>query len=506
MAAMAEGSVDAIVCDPPYELAFMGRAWDQQGVAYDPATWAQALRVLKPGAHLLAFGGTRTFHRVTVAIEDAGFEIRDCLSWLYGSGFPKSLDVSKAIDKRPGVTRHAEFAAHLRERMAAKGYSNTFDVAEAVIGRRTGAVANWQKYQWPEAKWWPALRDLLDLDESWGDVIAEADREKTGEREVGKLAVAPGQSADRSATSIDLTSAATPDAEQWQGWGTALKPAWEPIVVARKPLAATVAANVLAHGTGALNVDGCRIAGSVPQTTHGVFSRQGELYGKFRDEPEPSMVNASGRWPANTVLSHDECCVPIGERRVRGSSGVRVLWACIPGCPVRMLDEQSGNLRARGNVSPTRREQSGGVTGWGIGPDGPADVGDAGGASRFFYCAKASRAERNAGIPANRNVHPTVKPIDLMRWLVRLVTPPGGTVLDPFAGSGTTGCAVLLEGFDFIGCEREAEYVEIAKARIAWWAAHPAGVAPAVAYAAARRQEEIASTGQGDLFGGGLGD
>lgn len=304
MRAMDEASIDAIVCDPPYELGFMGKAWDSSGVAYQPRTWEAALRVLKPGGHLLAFGGTRTYHRLACAVEDAGFEIRDCIAWLYGSGFPKS---------------------HNGE---------------------------------------------------WG--------------------------------------------------GTALKPAHEPIVVARKPLVGTVAANVLKHGTGGLNIDGCRIEGPKAGGSGGApLKFGGENHRPFHDTAEPREFDTSqGRWPANVVLDPEAAA---------------------------MLDEQSGERP---------------------GSDGQ-------GASRFFYCAKASRGERNAGLDgfeeraALRNVHPTVKPIDLMRWLVRLVTPPGGTVLDPFTGSGTTGCAAVLEGFDFIGIEREGEYVEIARARIRHWNAQP---------------------------------
>jgi hypothetical protein len=312
-------SVDSVVCDPPYALGFMGREWDTFGMDVGRGAqarsqrraevtptgeghstsagpylasgvdslraaglpfqrWCEAwatecLRVLKPGGHLLAFGGTRTWHRLACAVEDAGFEVRDSIAWLYGSGFPKSLDVSKAIDKRPGVGQHPEFALHLAERREAAGLSRA-DVSERVVGTRTGACWNWEHHQFPEAKWWPALRDLLDLDDAkWGPVIAEAERQKIGTRTADRLAVAPGQGADRSAVDLDITTHATPDAERWQGWGTALKPAFEPVVVARKPLIGTVAANVLAHGTGALNVDGCRVEGdvpSVPQPVYGV--------------------------------------------------------------------------------------------------------------------------------------------------------------------------------------------------------------------------------------------
>lgn len=311
-------SVDAVVTDPPYELGFMSKSWDRSGIAFDPATWAAVLRVLKPGGHLLAFGGSRTFHRIAVAIEDAGFEVRDTLSWLYGTGFPKSLNL--------------------------------------------------------------------------GD-----------------------------------------------GRGTALKPAWEPIILARKPLVGTVATNVQVHSTGALNIDACRIG-----TTRGVpasHSKTPSAVGvvgigarRLAAELDPNV----GRWPANVVLD----------------------------------EEAAAALNAATE--------------------------DQGGASRFFYVAKAGRAERDAGcesLPARsgaeatdseagqarlnsprtgagrtggaRNIHPTVKPVALMRWLVRLITPAGGVVLDPFTGSGTTGMAAMETGRRFVGVEQSAEYVEIARLRVA---------------------------------------
>lgn len=452
---LPDASVHAVVTDPPYGLEFMGKEWDRfgDGTASSHATagvsgsaafqawceqWAaECLRVLKPGGYLLAFGGTRTWHRLASAVEDAGFKIRDSIAWLYGSGFPKSLDVSKAIDKRPGVERHPEFAADLKAAMAAKGYTNTFDVAEAVIGRRTGAVANWQKYQWPEAKWWPVLRDLLDMDDAkWGPVIAEADRVRTG-RHLAGLATgtsgvgASGEGKDR------RDAPATPDAERWNGWGTALKPAFEPIVVARKPLQGTVAGNVLAHGTGALNIDATRVgtdvlpAQTAGQSTIGTFERG------LMVTPE-----RKGRWPANVTLDDTQAA---------------------------LLDQQSGTLTSGAN--PTRRGSDKLRDAYGDfkGQEEctPARGADSGGASRFFptfrYEPKAPTLERPRD---GHTAHPTVKPLDLMRWLVRLVTPPGGTVLDPFAGSGTTAEACVLECFRCITIEREADYLPLIVQRL----------------------------------------
>jgi DNA modification methylase len=377
MRGMDAESVDAIVTDPPYGLGFMGKAWD----ALPPGLpWAQeCLRVLKPGGHLLAFGGTRTYHRLACAVEDAGFEIRDCLAWLYGSGFPKSLDVSKAIDKSAGAER---------------------EVVGNNPNRRTGR--------------------RLDAASSF-----RSDR---------KHALSEPEF---------ITAPATPDAEQWQGWGTALKPAHEPIVMARKPLVGTVAGNVLAHGTGALNVDGCRIEHSgrrSPNAADGTVHRPGGVVeGGWADSPGFDV--SQGRWPANVLLDPEAAA---------------------------MLDEQSGPRIGSASASPGNEsgKPASGVPF--VGGRITSTYADKGGASRFFYCAKASTRERSAGLD-DRNGHPTVKPIELMRWLVRLVTPPAGTVLDPFTGSGTTGCAAVLEGFDFIGIEREAEYAQIARARIAHW-------------------------------------
>lgn len=346
MPTMDANSIDAIVCDPPYGLSFMGKKWDH-GVPGVPF-WTEALRVAKPGAYLLAFGGTRTFHRLTVAIEDAGWEIRDCLMWLYGTGFPKSRNISKDFDK--------------------------------------------------------GLREVV------GEIRA-------------------------------------PGAQQWEGWGTALKPSWEPIIMARKPFNQTVAANVQEHGTGAINIDACR--------------------------------NLFGRWPANVVLDEE--------------AGA-------------LLGEQSGKL---GNAHRPNRDREKPVTGSdgsrtygaGIGVKLGATYPVTGGASRFFYCAKASKAEREAGlegmakkvggglvatqhgqlkdlrlgddyqrpIPEMANHHPTVKPISLMCWLCKLVTPPNGVILDPFTGSGSTGCAAMQEGFSFIGIEKETQYAKLAEERIKHW-------------------------------------
>jgi site-specific DNA-methyltransferase (adenine-specific) len=392
---LADNSIDSIVTDPPYELGFMGKKWDSSGIAYSVELWQQCLRVLKPGGHLLSFGGTRTYHRVAVAIEDAGFELRDSIAWLYGSGFPKSLDVSKAIDKQSGYEGE-------------------------VIGT-----------------------EVIDIGMQGGSMHAGRET-KLAERQIKTL---------------------SPEAQQWQGWGTALKPAFEPVIVARKPIEGTVANNVLKWGTGGLNIDGSRIGsetmggGTMPAMASG-DSIVGRNQGAERKE---NTNTSTGRWPANIILDP---------------------------YTAELLDEQSGD-RPGGNF-PTQRG-AGVATGFGLGKPtegGARKMNDTGGASRFFYVAKASKRDRNEGLeglpirrPDDRtetsmgtfaekgvqpaqNFHPTVKPTSLMEYLIKLVTPPNGTVLDPFTGSGSTGKAAILQGFDFIGIEMTEEYLPIIEGRL----------------------------------------
>jgi DNA modification methylase len=365
-------SVDAVVTDPPYELGFMGKAWDASGVAFQVETWEAVLRVLKPGGHLLAFGGTRTYHRMTCAIEDAGFEIRDCLQWIYGSGFPKSLDVSKAIDKAAGAERE-------------------------VIGRRTRPDGSAPRCNVVASKY-------------------------SGTAYNGGSVGGDGNDGCE-------TAPATVAAQQWQGWGTSLKPAHEPIVLARKPLIGTVAANVQAYGTGAINVDGCRI-GSDGGGWNGLGHTHDESQWRL-NQPDGVQRNL-GRWPANVL--HD------GSEDVLAGFPQSVSGGYPPGGGLRSHVSTYGEPTVRGE----QRFR---------GSDGSA--------ARFFYCAKASRKERGEG-----NTHPTVKPLALMRYLVRLITPPDGLVLDPFAGSGTTGIAAIREGARFIGIEQSAEYAALAERRI----------------------------------------
>jgi len=502
-------SIDACITDPPYGIGFMNRKWDSfkpgeeakrivpneaiqsdnpnlKGRHRSPASspsaveynrnlegqrefqtwtenWAREVyRVLKPGAHLLVCGAPRSYHRMACGLEDAGFEIRDCLSWLYGQGFPKSLDVSKAIDKA--------------ERGVPQGGSDP-------TSPNHGSFKSGHPGAGP-GMWMPK------------------EGVKDTEREI-----------------ID-------EAKRWAGWGTGLKPGWEPIVLARKPLDYTVAENVITHGTGAINIDATRInpGETIPGGGNGE-AHNGGMFGSHQTKGTRPLVEPHnlGRWPANVVLSHTSECVQVGTKDIKGSNfkghpeghinqiygkdhrprpaagyanedGLETVerWECAPDCPVRMLDEQTGDLATVGGPKHTTHDS--GM--FGIGQPGTVYA-DSGGASRFFYTAKPSRSERDEGCydleastggeatervdgtaglnspragagrrGGSQNIHPTVKPTDLMIWLVKLITPPNGVVLDPFLGSGTTGIACRWEEHPFIGIEKEAKYVEIARRRI----------------------------------------
>lgn len=415
MRTMSDCTFDAVVTDPPYGLSFMGKEWDSFGtdtrqpgdehywvpdnpfgrasVRYgwnqDKAKLAlsnaafqdrmtpifsEVLRVSKPGAYLLCFGGTRTFHRMACAIEDAGWEIRDCIMWVYGSGFPKSMDVGKAIDKELNAERDK-----VPNPLSAKQTSYHTDVYGGQDGR--------------------TFKQPIPV---------------------------------------------TEQAKEWDGWGTALKPAWEPIIVARKPLDGTVAHNVMEHGTGALNIDACRVPTDGEKLNYGTFHAGGEngLNGtstfRIHERHYPEGYQPSGRFPAN--LAHD------------GSEEVLELF---PDVGV----SSGGGMHTRGTPghesTSVYSAYTGGSQAQSIG------LGDSGSAARFFYCAKASAQDRGDG-----NDHPTVKPNELMRWLVRLVCRKDGIVLDPFCGSGSTGVACVNEGMSFVGIDQDEHYCGIARRRI----------------------------------------
>lgn len=377
---LEENSIDAIVTDPPYELNFMGKGWDNAGVSFSKSTWEKCLRVLKPGGYLLAFGGTRTYHRIACAIEDAGFEIRDCIMWLYGSGFPKSMNIGLAVDKKLGNE-------------------------SKVVG--TGTSGSAQTH----------ARCMNSQTKDGKDVFG-------GEYEIKEAQ------------------------NEWKGWGTALKPSYEPIIVARKPFKGSLVDNVMEYGVGGLNIDECRV--------------------------NSANESATGRFPANTILTYDE----------------------------NDYDEVCGGFpQSKGGSGKGFKKDDYGfgetATNFGRGDFKPYN--DNGSAARYFYCAKASKKDRDEGLeefeekntmcdrnpelasanmPQNRsgnlrkNTHPTVKPTSLMQYLIRLVAPKGTTILDPFMGSGSTGKAVMYENkernadYKFIGIEKDAEYCKIAEARI----------------------------------------
>jgi|SRR6516162_4566373 site-specific DNA-methyltransferase (adenine-specific) len=366
---------DAVVTDPPYELGFMGKDWDRRGIAFDAMFWAEVLRVLKPGGHLTAFGASRNYHRMACAIEDAGFEVRDSLMWIFGTGFPKSHDISKGIDKAAGAVQE-------------------------VVGTRPNAV--------------PSYRNS-----------AKGDGTKTND---GRDAANWDEYKARSTKNITIASTAA--AREWQGFGTSLKPAFEPIVLARKPLSEkTVAANVLRWGTGAINVDGCRVGiREKPKVTNP--KRTSNTYGAI-ESPGGKLLPDS-RWPAN--ICHDGSDEVVGMFPMTGPSNVR-------------RSENEDIAQSTWALGRT-----------GITPRGVSDNG--GSAARFFYSAKADSNDRIA------SKHPTVKPIDLMRWLIRLVTPPNGLILDPFAGTGTTAIAALYEGMRCVLVENEKEYQDDIKRRM----------------------------------------
>ena len=401
---------DAICTDPPYELAFMGKKWDASGIAYDINVWRECLRVLKPGGHMLAFGGTRTYHRMACAIEDAGFEIRDTISWTFGSGFPKSLSIDKAIDKY-------------------------FKADREIIGENPNARPNSQT--------------AYSLD---------------------------GENANFRATYQPITAPSTPAAKQWSGFGTALKPAHEMICLARKPLACkTIAENVLAYGCGGLNIDASRVDSGQPRATGTKHQNKpaapNDVYGKYNSLTNQLDYDANlpaGRFPSNLIWSHSPLCKQIGET-----------WDCHPSCPTwefAKAGEGKSRMSMRGLAG--RHDPGQGAEHNRIKPYSNSIRGhdDQGTPARFFkscsytpddipafmYYAKASKSERGEG-----NNHPTVKSLSLMKYLVKLITPPGGLILDPFSGSGTTLLAAKSEGFHCVGIEKEAEYVAIANKRLA---------------------------------------
>lgn len=343
-----KNTIDSIVTDPPYELNFMGKGWDNSGIAFQRETWERCLEVLRPGGYLLAFGGSRTFHRIACAIEDAGFEIRDTIMWMYGSGFPKSMNIGLSVDKKQG-----------NERI------------------KTGRI------------------------------IYHAQKGCTAAEERGEIGAGAFGAAHYEEETIGTS--------EWEGWGTALKPSYEPIIVARKPCEGSCTENVLKYGVGGININECRIGeGSWKEKPAYIPNKKNKVY--FEGMGGGKWENTNGRFPSNTILTYDEA----DEEEV---------------CGGMIKDDVS--------------------------------------AARYFYCAKASKKDRNDGLNStSKNIHPTVKPTELMQYLIRLVTPKGGTILDPFNGSGSTGKAAMWENrernkdYKYIGIELTETYLPIARARI----------------------------------------
>jgi len=496
MKGFEDNCIDSIVTDPPYGIGFMGKDWDtfkndyinkkydsdrkiapgrntpsfqRSSIAgsYDYSRnkefqqWftifsKECLRILKPGGHLLSFGGTRTYHRMVCAIEDAGFEIRDCLQWIYGSGFPKNLDISKQIDKIDTSEFKEQVSSVIKEARNKRGYTmdELCNILELNNKGHGGMINHYEnKRATPTLELWKRICKILEINDLKNYEIIKKGRTKI----IGKIENPIswfGEGIKKIST--------TPEAKQWDGFGTALKPANEPIVLARKPIfEKNIAENVLKWGTGGINIDGCRI-GTEKIKTYGKRDGIGNSleWSKYKSDKNWQGNIHKGRWPANVIFDEEAA---------------------------ELLDEQSGQLDQCGGEKRITHDK--GM--FGIGQPGKIYKERYRGASRFFYIAKASKAERNAGLEgfekknkigfnasereydnkihkeiALKNNHPTVKPIKLMRYLVRLITPPGGICLDPFIGSGTTAIACIEEGFDYIGIEKEKEYFDIAEKRI----------------------------------------
>lgn len=456
-------SIDSIVTDPPYGLKFMGKKWD-----YDVPSkefWIEIYRVLKPGGHILSFGGTRTYHRMVVNIEDAGFEIRDCISWLYGSGFPKSLNIGKAVDKFGGNNslskdigkelKEARLKRKLTLKQADELFCNGTSNYNWLEGRIDGQRIPNQELFDKIVLEWPELKDIRNK-------VLETEREVLGTT-ITNTTIMRNIGSKNISGEIEVTKGSS----EYEGYGTALKPAQELICVARKPLSEnTVASNVLKWGTGGINIDECRIGVTGAKNNGNTKGTISNSLGYFK--PTEKIDYGMGRFPANIIFDD---------------------FAAIE------LDKQSGSSKSvKRNASVNKKGYKGDLY-TPIDTDYRDDntYGDSGGASRFFYVAKVSKKERNMGledfegrIPIGRdpnqdktntkhkptptpkaNFHPTVKPINLLTYLCRLITPKNGTILDPFMGSGSTGIAAKLEGFNFIGMEMDEDYFKIAEQRIA---------------------------------------
>lgn len=511
-------TIDSIITDPPYGLTsitkrfgnensaecqygkdgsfarlsrgFMGKEWDGSGIEYNVDAWRKCYEVLKPGGYLLAFGGSRTFHRIACAIEDAGFEIRDTIMWLYGSGFPKSMDISKQIDKKGGNDYSKQFAKDLKEARESRNltmkycddkYCNGSTNWSWYEGRKYGCrVPDYQTYL-------EIIKEFPEL-EKYKELIKEAEREVIGKgKAVFKTASAAfgGKGWGTLCNDYDITIPSTDLAKQWQGWGTALKPSFEPIIVARKPFKGSLVDNVIEYGVGGINIDECRV-GNTNADTYDLEKRQiskatgsdndGHFLDQLHNQEAKHGVTEQGRFPANTILTYDETDF---DEVCGGFPNTKSTYNKDSKHETEIHRENADTLK----YGYKERIDS-------------SSYNDSGSASRYFYCAKASKKDRDEGLDTfnqekvndgrntpidnafqrgetlRKNTHPTVKPTELMQYLVRLVTPNNGIILDPFNGSGSTGKAVMYENkernknYKYIGIELTEEYLPIAKARI----------------------------------------
>ena len=483
---------DAILCDPPYELGFMGKSWDSSGIAFDKDMWADLFKLVKPGGHLLAFSGSRTYHRMAVAIEDAGFEIRDMIEWVYGSGFPKSLNIGKAVDKINGKDFDTclKFTDYL---ISKRGKYSNSDI-DKLLGLSNGAFHFFAKSQSnhaiPRKEHYLKLKGILSLDDEWDWYIEEAEREIVG---TSSATAATGELYGSYERGFNITKGTSP----YEGYGTALKPAHEPICLARKPLEGTVANNVLKYGTGGLNIDGTRVQSASNDPNHRGTRGFGRSSGGHKTsyiggEKEVQLKEYeqhSGRFPANLIHDGSDEVEAVFPQSKDGTAGKR--------------NAQNGDVMKTGLGATDTK--------WG-------GYGNGGSASRFFYTAKASKSERNAGLEGfegvkkftagnygqsstckdcsktingtnnhtecsgefsynesiseiTKNNHPTVKPLSLTKYLATLIKlPTGGRLLVPFSGSGSEMIGALQAGWEYVeGVELTEEYIPIAEARIAHW-------------------------------------
>ena len=560
---------DSVVTDPPYGLGkepnaselmkdwiehgyhkiqgsgFMGKEWD--AFVPQPLFWKEVFRVLKHGGHVVAFYGTRTYDWGVMAMRFAGFEVRDCIQWIYGSGFPKSYNISKGIDKKPNILLADNFRDKLNEfrlksNLSIKQINKHFGFA--ING--SGVAHHWFLHKTqptiPTYEQYKELKILLQINDEFDNIYYEAERELLYINKNGSGSGTIVTDSGNLKKEFAVTAPSTDAAKKWEGWGSALKPANEPIVLARKPLekGLSIAENTLKWGVGGINIDATRVGTNRPETNSdsNKFNNWKEQDGNKRNNSNtPDLDTNKGRFPANVILTHHPECECKGLKKIKAIKGGCKFesaffksgesnftkdggigdengeetvedWNCHPDCPIKIMDEQSGQSKSKSFIAPMRDIRGNGDNLYTSASGNERKVrdiittnghNDSGGASRFFYCAKASKSERNKGLEGfedkqsigggggigdylddvnsasgkyksekapNKNFHPTVKPVKLMQYLVKLVTPANGIVLDPFCGSGTTGIACKLEGFQFVGIEQDSEYTKIADARI----------------------------------------